>query len=32
MRITGFEPITNRLKAYCSTIELYSLFKVKTII
>ena len=20
----GFEPITNRLKAYCSTIELYS--------
>lgn len=24
MRVMGFEPITNRLKAYCSTIELYS--------
>lgn len=25
LRIMGFEPITNRLKAYCSAIELYSL-------
>ena len=25
MSVRGFEPRTNRLKAYCSTIELYTL-------
>lgn len=31
MRILGFEPKTTRLKVYCSTTELYTLFKIKYI-